>query len=140
MRREGMLYRYLRDYTPNSPMNSPLDAIPYDLDPDDEILDSQPAWWAESSTQPNPSSSRRDSSPSVDPMDTSTPSSQRGLSVPPISIPIPEPANRRSSATASQAGSENMAVSPIQTIMPPPMVPQLARMKRKGTLKLENSR
>jgi len=132
MRREGMLYRYLRDYTPNSPMNSPLDAIPYDLDPEDEILDSQPAWWGDLSTQPNPSSSRRDSSPSVDPMDTSTPSSQRGLSVPPISIPIPESANRRSSTTASLAGSETMAVSPIQTIMPPPMVPQVARMKRKG--------
>jgi len=119
-------------------MNSPLDAIPYDLDPEDEIIDTQP-WWGgdQSSTQPNPPSSRRDSSPSIDPMDTSTSSSQRGLSVPPISIPE-STANRRPSTTASVGGSETMAVSPIQTIMPPPMVPQLARMKRKGISLLSN--
>ena len=125
-----MLYRYLRDYTPNSPMTSPLDAIPYDLDPDDEIIDSQP-WWGEQYINNPPS--RRESSPSVDPMDTSTPSA-RGLSVPPISIPE----NRRLSTPASINGSEQMHLSPTNTMgsMLPPMVPQLARMKRKGILLL----
>lgn len=126
-----MLYRYLRDYTPNSPMASPLaspfDALPYDLDPDEEINDTQ-SWWTEQHNN-NPSS-RRESSPSVDPMDNTSNPSTRGHSVPPI--PIPE--IRRSSATASLNGSEQMHISPTNTMgsMQPPVVPQLARMKRKG--------
>jgi len=121
-----MLYRYLRDYTPNSPATSPLDTIPYDLDPDDEIIDSQ-SWWGEQSTN-NPSS-RRESPPSVEPMDTSTPST-RGPTVPPIAIPE----NRRLNTPASINGSEQMHISPTNTMgsMLPPMAPQLARMKRKG--------
>lgn len=127
MRREGMLYRYLRDYTPNSPMNSPLDAIPYDLYADEEIIDTQP-WWSEQSNNNPPS--HRESSPSVDAMETSAPST-RGHSVPPISIPE----NRRLSTTAIINSSEHMHISPTNTMgtMLPPMVPQLARMKRKGT-------
>lgn len=126
MRREGMLYRYLRDYTPNSPMNSPLDAIPYDLDPDEEIIDTQ-SWWGEQSNNNPPS--HRETSPTVDLMDTPAPSTR--LSVPPISIPE----NRRLSTPASINGSEQMHISPTNMMgsMLPPMVPQLARMKRKGT-------
>ena len=122
-----MLYRYLRDYTPNSPMNSPLDAIPFDFDPDEEIIDSQ-SWWGEQSNNNPPPN--REFSPSTDPIDTSAPST-RGPSVPPISIPE----NRRLSTPASMNGSEQMHISPTNTMgsMLPPMVPQLARMKRKGT-------
>jgi hypothetical protein len=126
MKREGMLYRYLRDYTPSSPMNSPLDAIPYELDPDDEILDIQ-QWWGEQSNQ-----LRRDSSPGLDVMDTNfvVPTPQtRGSSVTPISIPE----NSRRQSTTSLNGDQ-MNISPTNTIgsMLPPMIPQLARMKRKG--------
>jgi hypothetical protein len=128
MRREGMLYRYLRDYTPNSPMNSPLDASPYDLDPDEEIIDTQP-WWNDQ--QSNNPPSRRESSPSVDPMDTPTSTPSRKPSVPPILIP--ETSNRRPSSI--NGNNDQMHISPTNTMtgnMPPPMVPQLARMKRKG--------
>ena len=135
MKREGMLYRYLRDYTPSSPMNSPLDATPYDIDPDEEAIDSQ-SWWGTdqlNATTPSNPSYRRDSSPSVDPMDTSNPST-RGHSVPPISIP--EAADRRPSFTTSGLnGADQMTISPTNTMgsmPPPPMIPQLVRMKRKG--------
>jgi len=128
MKREGMLYRYLRDYTPSSPMHSPLDAIPFDLDADEDVIDSQ-QWWNDSNT--NACTSRRESSPSVDPMDNSNPPT-RGPSVPPL--PGPEMGNRRPSITGSVSGSEQMAISPANTAMPPPMIPQIARMKRKGIL------
>lgn len=127
MRREGMLYRYLRDYTPNSPMNSPLDAAPYDLDGDEEIIDTQ-GWWndGQQTNNNNSPSVRRDSSPNIDPMDTSA-GTTKFSSVPPISIP--EPSNRRPSTTPS---GDQMHISPTNTmtgIMPPPMLP---RLKRKG--------
>ena len=114
-------------------MNSPLDAISYDMDPEEETIDTQ-GWWTEQPNQQSTSNhppSCRDSSPSVDPMDTYT-TSMRGQSVPPISIP--EITNRRPSTAASINGSEQMHASPISIMgnMPPPMVPQLARMKRKG--------
>jgi hypothetical protein len=128
MKREGMLYRYLRDYTPSSPMNSPLDAIPYDFDVDDEILDIQ-QWWGEQLP-------RRDSSPgispSIDVMDTSAFALPMNRpSVTPIAIP--ETVRRTSTASAN---GDQMHISPTNTMgsMLPPMVPQLARMKRKGTL------
>jgi len=125
-----MLYRYLRDYTPSSPMNSPLDAVPYDFDPDEEIIDSQP-WWGDQPAQ----QIQRDSSPSVDLMDTSNPST-RGHSVPPVSIP--DPPNRRPSTTSSLNGSEAILGSPSTGSMaPPPLIPQLARMKRKGSATIE---
>jgi hypothetical protein len=126
MRREGMLYRYLRDYTPNSPMNSPLDALPYDNDPDDDIIDTQP-WWDDQTT-----STRRESSPSVDPMDTSV-MNTRGVSAPPQAMPTPEHTPYRHPSTTSLTGSDIIPSSPnTMTAMPPPMIPQLARMKRKG--------
>src|SRR6202022_2271439 len=126
MKREGMLYRYLRDYTPSSPMQSPLDSIPYDLEPDYELLDVQ-HWWGDQSTL-----TRRESSPGMDttepsPIIASVPS---GTSVPPITIPE----TVRRTSTASNNG-EQIYISPTNTMgsMLPPMVPQLARMKRKGT-------
>jgi hypothetical protein len=126
MRREGMLYRYLRDYTPNSPVNSPLDSIPYDLDPDEETVDTQLWWNDQQNTNPR---SRRNSSVSIDPMDLFL-QSTRVPSVSPISIP--EPSCCRPNSTPPN--NDQMHVSPTNTTasMPPPMVPQLARMKRKG--------
>jgi hypothetical protein len=130
MRREGMLYRYLRDYTPNSPLHSPLDGIPYELDPDDEFIDSQPWWTDQQGTKEN--TPRRESSPSVDAMETSYPPT-RGQSVPPLSIPESFGTRRLSSTTASLNG-DTLHLSPTNVpSMPPPMVPQLARMKRKGS-------
>jgi len=126
MKREGMLYRYLRDYTPSSPMASPLDVNPYELDPDEEPID-PPQWWGEVTTTPT---IRRESSPSIDPMDTSN--MLNTPSVPPISIP--EPRSRRQSLNMT-----DIHMSPITTTtMPPPMVPQLARMKRKGILRAKD--
>ena len=130
-----MLYRYLRDYTPSSPINSPLEATSYDLEPEEEIPDMQSWWGDQSSQQTNNNNSlyRRDSSPSVDAMDTSTPSTQSQGALP---FPIPEIVNRRPSSIVSLNGSEQMLPSPtnITGSMPPPMIPQLARMKRKGTI------
>jgi hypothetical protein len=124
MKREGMLYRYLRDYTPSSPIASPLDVNPYDIDADDDAVDTQP-WWGETTMTPN---ARRESSPSVDPMDTSTTPQQPSTVVP---ISIPEARSRRQSVNMSDFIHMSPTNAPTSS-MPPPMVPQLARMKRKG--------
>lgn len=133
MKREGMLYRYLRDYTPSSPMNSPLDPTPFEMDPEEDMIDSQ-SWWG--TEQPNlytPSNPlyRRDPSPNIDPMDTSNPPSRRP-SVPPISTM--ESTDRRPSFTFPGL-NDQMTISPTNTVgmmPPPPSVPQIVRMKRKG--------
>lgn len=120
MKREGMLYRYLRDYTPSSPMQSPLEPplapYPYDdtLSVDDEDSTN---WWT---TNESAASLRRESSPSVDPMDTT------GVPTP---ITISSPSRRGSMVV----GGGDMSVSPMNVMPPPPIIPHVQRMKRKGT-------
>jgi len=144
MKREGMLYRYLRDYAPSSPMQSPLDPPQqYYEDPYD---DDSPNWWTTPATSAGPSGAvvggpgpttdpstnlglpslpfRRDSSPAVDPMDT-TSGSGSNVATTPIAVPSP----RRGSMVA--VGGE-MSVSPMTIMPPPPIIPHVQRMKRKG--------
>ena len=135
MKREGMLYRYLRDYTPSSPMASPVDINPYDVDVDeDATIDAQLSWWGEPLVPTTPVV-RREPSPSVDPMDISTTPQP-----PPVQpITIPEPRSRRQSLIISE-----VHISPTNTttqnVMPPPMIPQVARMKRKGMSHIKRCR
>jgi hypothetical protein len=111
MKREGMLYRYLRDYTPSSPMQSPLEGPSHYDDPEE---DDSTNWWTTDSHVPI----RRDSSPSVDAMDTSSHSN--------IPTPITIPSPRRGSVAG------DMSVSPMNIMPPPPILPHVQRMKRKG--------